>query len=432
MHKRFSKTIALLVGVMLTVSFGFTAIAGASAQSTKANKVSCARVAKELKKAEKTVVTASANAKDKSGTPDASKAKAAVKTAKVSIRNLQKRAATCAKKALAATTAPNVLVTESNGRMHSLPLVNADGTVVNGDSTSDPRTPPTYADAKVKGPAQSWEQFVDLMGGMKWYVDGVNARKGTTGFDWSDVQKWATAKDANGPIDARVIQVYNLNYTDQQARDAVRGLVGNDADKLPIARHSCIVNTRGFDHNQMQDFVDCRQMVRVSLSPIVYDNNGVPVSLRSDTGVFVDCFNIWWIPRQIVVPVPPTTPTTVPPKVPPTTVPPTPTTTVPPNIPTCPNGQPIPPNGLCPKDPSQDVNVNPDVPPQVQGPGTTPVGTSPGPSTLPVDTPTGCVGDCPTTVPLPTPTTTTTLPPEPTPVTPDPPASGDPGAPPSS
>jgi hypothetical protein len=56
------------------------------------------------------------------------------------------------------------------------------------------------------------------------------------------------------------------------------------------------------------------------------------------------------------------------------------------------------PNCLKPKDPTQDVNVNPNVPPQVTGPGTTPVGTDPGPSTPACDTPTGyCPGSEPTT-----------------------------------
>jgi len=54
-----------------------------------------------------------------------------------------------------------------------------------------------------------------------------------------------------------------------------------------------------------------------------------------------------------------------------------------------------PPPGVTPKDPSKDVNVNPAVPEQVRGPGTTPVGTDPGPATPVYDTPTGCNGPCP-------------------------------------
>lgn len=46
---------------------------------------------------------------------------------------------------------------------------------------------------------------------------------------------------------------------------------------------------------------------------------------------------------------------------------------------------PKPPTPPTPKDPSQDVNVNPNVPDQVRGPGTTPVGEDPGPAQKPVD-----------------------------------------------
>ncbi len=127
------------------------------------------------------------------------------------------------------------------------------------------------------------------------------------------------------------------------------------------------------------------------------------------------------------------TPSTSPPGTPTTT-----STTTPPNTPVCQYNSSLPPNSpmcLPPKVPTQDVNVNPAVPSGVQGPGTTPVGTDPGPATPVYDTPCG-LAICPTTTtqaPAPSPSpTTTTLAPTPTPVTPDPPADGDPGAPPSS
>ena len=70
---------------------------------------------------------------------------------------------------------------------------------------------------------------------------------------------------------------------------------------------------------------------------------------------------------------------------PPTTTPTTPPATRPPTT---------PPATLTPKDPSKDVNVNKDVPEQVRGPGTTPVGGDPGPAEEPVDSDTGCDGAC--------------------------------------
>jgi len=66
--------------------------------------------------------------------------------------------------------------------------------------------------------------------------------------------------------------------------------------------------------------------------------------------------------------------------------------------------------GLTPKDPSRDVNVNPAVPDQVKGPGTTPVGGNPGPATPPVDSPSGCQGPCPTAPPPPPPGPGVTVP----------------------
>lgn len=61
----------------------------------------------------------------------------------------------------------------------------------------------------------------------------------------------------------------------------------------------------------------------------------------------------------------------------------------------CPNGKRVPPSGVCPKNPAKDVGVNPAVPDPVKGPGTTPVGTDPGPAVRPTDSPTGCDGPCP-------------------------------------
>jgi hypothetical protein len=104
----------------------------------------------------------------------------------------------------------------------------------------------------------------------------------------------------------------------------------------------------------------------------------------------------------------------------PPSVPPGPT-----DEPLCPDGTPIPPNGLCEKNDSENVLNNPDVPDQVKGPGTTPVGTDPGPATPAVDTPTGYATPSPAPTPWTPPTATPvpTTPPEvsnPEPVIPTP------------
>ncbi len=79
------------------------------------------------------------------------------------------------------------------------------------------------------------------------------------------------------------------------------------------------------------------------------------------------------------------------------------TTTTPPGKPLCPGTDiPVPPNGLCPKDATKDINRNPNVPPGVTKTGPSPdngsrVGAGP---TAPVDSPCG-KADCSTTTTAP-------------------------------
>lgn len=82
------------------------------------------------------------------------------------------------------------------------------------------------------------------------------------------------------------------------------------------------------------------------------------------------------------------------PPAPPVEQPPTPEE---PPTPVCPPEMPYGTPPICKDSPSRDVNNNPLVPPQVRGPGTTPIGVDPGPATPPIDSPTGCQGPCPTT-----------------------------------
>lgn len=103
--------------------------------------------------------------------------------------------------------------------------------------------------------------------------------------------------------------------------------------------------------------------------------------------------------------------------------PPGPTDETPPNV--CPYNPALPvdsPKCLKPKDPSQSVNNNPNVPEQVKKTQPSPDNQSEideGP-TQPVDSPTGCNGPCPTS-------TTTSTPPSPPP-TQAPPPDGDPNS----
>lgn len=169
-------------------------------------------------------------------------------------------------------------------------------------------------------------------------------------------------------------------------------------------------------------------VVASSHTGITGDRQAVRVELKDGTVIWImaRCGN------PVIegpAPVPPGPTDQPPPETPPTTTPPTtvPPTTPPPTVPPpkekpkCPYNPALPPdhpNCLKPKDPSKDVLVNPKVPDQVKGPGTTPVGTDPGPARPPVDSPTGCNGPCDEDDGFDPPTTTT--PPAQPPSTPPP------------
>jgi hypothetical protein len=172
----------------------------------------------------------------------------------------------------------------------NLPVVNGN-TPVLGDTTGQADTPPVASkELRDKcGQLASWNQLYNCMKDQQWYINGVNQMKQYNGFDWSDVQKWA-----GEGVDARTIQVFNMNISDTDARNAVRGLVGNAANTLPIVRNGNMVNTMGLEHNSMTPFVDNKPQVRVSLTPLAYDSSGVAhVNLSSEGGIFIDCLNDW-------------------------------------------------------------------------------------------------------------------------------------------
>lgn len=252
------------------------------------------------------------------------------------------------------------------------------GDDIRGDSTGLPETPPVLSDELREkcGVLVNWKSLFDCANthNLQWYIDGVNRFAPNTGFNWNDVARWAEV----GPDDARFILVANWpGKDDQQARKDVEGLVGSDAaKKLPIVRHDCIVNTRGLKEHELSPFADCKRQVRVSLAPLVF-KDGKLSGWRGNAGVFVDCYNLWWLAKiEKSVPPPPATGTGTPPvSTPPRTTTPcapnncVPTTTTTP--PTTTTSTPPPCEGPClpPK--------TPDGPPEA--PGHTNVGPPPGP-----------------------------------------------------
>lgn len=126
------------------------------------------------------------------------------------------------------------------------------------------------------------------------------------------------------------------------------------------------------------------------------DRKAIKITRADGTEVWI----MWRCGNPVVLrgpPIPqsPLAPAPVPPA-PPAEVPPgsTPPGSTPPETPKCPPDMPFGEYPLCKDGPSHDVLVNPDVPAQVKGPGTTPIGGDPGPASAPTDSPTGCPGTC--------------------------------------
>ena len=195
------------------------------------------------------------------------------------------------------------------GERSNQPVVGDNGRIVAGDSTREIETPPSVAAGEVLQRCSrlaGWDQFAPCMEGQQWYIDAVNRMAQFTGYTWDDVLKWATAKDVNGKlVDARTIQVFNLSQVDMpepKARNAVRGLIGNDADILPFpVYHGEFINSRGLKEKTVSSFVDRKRQVRIALSPLVLNKQGQVVGLRGDAGIFVDCLNIWGLAFAIAL-----------------------------------------------------------------------------------------------------------------------------------
>lgn len=194
-------------------------------------------------------------------------------------------------------------VENPNGKLEAMSVVGKDNEAAlnTADTTSDSRTPATVSGAFREQAGcelwvSTWSDLVDCMGNQQWYIDALNARSNNTGFTWDDVLKWAKDPQLNGKTQL-VIHVFGTEVTDKEAREIAHEVVANNVDVnvLPIVRHDVgFANTRATGHHKVGDFYDKRQMVRVSLAPVSYNADGTVKGLRSDAGVFVDCFNIWW------------------------------------------------------------------------------------------------------------------------------------------
>lgn len=197
------------------------------------------------------------------------------------------------------TIAVGASVKDGTG-IYVLPIVGTTGeTLTSADTTTDSRTPATFKDVRgTFGKLMTWKDLVDGVNkvGAQWYKDAVNDRSKSTGFNWADVEKWA--KDPQ--LDQKTqltIQAYGGTWNDDQVRAIAADIVGKElANKLPISRKPAgvLANTRSLGAGKVGNFLDIRNMVRVTLSPIVYDDKGAVRGVSADSGIFVDCLNIWW------------------------------------------------------------------------------------------------------------------------------------------
>lgn len=184
----------------------------------------------------------------------------------------------------------------------------AGGPQVNIDSRVDQRTPPVVPDVDMAN-LKSWKDLFDKMKDQQWYIDSANERRPVTGWGWNEVKLWANVRTADGKIpDARVIKVYSLSaeeVSDEEARRVAHEKLGGDwkeFEKMPVERHGHFMNTRGHKQKQLSNFEDKKRQIRVTLVPLVLNADGSLAGKQqnANSGVFVDCLNIWWLYFQSV------------------------------------------------------------------------------------------------------------------------------------
>lgn len=327
-------------------------------------------------------------------------------------------------------------VENSDGSKGVMPLLgNEDEQLDSADSTL--YAPASFPDAReVCGVVVSWIELVDCIDEADFYIDAVNSRAGSTGFDWDDVLRYAALEkewaednevDENNVTSATIV-VFG-DYTDEQARAQARELVGDHADQMHITRHSPgFVNTWARDSGRITDYYHGSQQVRLSLLPVIERGSQAGPDMLATSGIFVDCLNIWWIPERVWVcadtecapppaPEPTPEPPALPPVKPPTVTPPTTPPVKPPEELTSKTpSQGSGPQGNAPIGSGKNEDPGPGVyvpPPKMERPPDKPRVNPPAPSPAPPPAPSPAPDPGPTPTPVPTPDPTPPPPREP-------------------
>lgn len=229
------------------------------------------------------------------------------------------------------TDAPTATIVDADGKTKTMAVV--DGyqpmTPVSGsEANRDPRTVPvTVGTDGDKTRTNTWSELDKLYGNTKWYTDCSNTN---IAMNWDkDVPTYVASEDGH---DYRFIVA--INVSDSITDDQIRAKAAEDGNpntsKLEIVRTETIINTRNLEDNRCDPFIHTKSQIRVTLGKPIFDDKGKFKELDKTQGIFVDCHNMWRLPKGKPVPTPtPSTstpgpkPSTSTPSTPPTSKPPT-------------------------------------------------------------------------------------------------------------
>lgn len=183
--------------------------------------------------------------------------------------------------------------------------VTDDEPLTSANTTTDPRTPATLKDiAEICGRVLTWKALRDCIleqDDIQWYIDAINEREEELKFTWDDINTWADDPQLNTPTATQVlIQVYGEGYTLEEIETQAAEIVGPTMAAQLVAENKIAYHPAGFMNTssvdkEVSDFPDGRTMVRVSLAPVVYNEKGEFLEFLTDSGIFLDCGNLWWI-----------------------------------------------------------------------------------------------------------------------------------------
>lgn len=195
-------------------------------------------------------------------------------------------------------------VEDGDGNVVEVPW--ADTQVDDGDTRSSSTMPAIAGLLQNCDVLKTWGDLVACVekNNAEWYKAGVDAYASTLGFSWADVEAWAAARTVSDNVaESRVIFLSGkkTELTDDEANAAVAGLTGGKVLKVVRLEAPAFMNTWRFGEG-IQAFADYGSQVRVSLVPLVLNEQGQVIALDARhqlVGVFVDCLNPHGLWRRV-------------------------------------------------------------------------------------------------------------------------------------